>query len=74
MNLMTRHEVSSLLGIGLRTLDRRLADKELECYHLGDGPKAPVRISEEQLNDYLEKHCGETEFETYRNAAGILDR
>lgn len=55
MNLYTRQEAASHLKIGLRTLDRRLASGELECYRLGDGPKAPVRIAEEQLLNYLLK-------------------
>lgn len=54
-NLLTRHEAAMRLHIGLRTLDRRLASSELKCYRLGDGPKAPVRISETQLQEYLER-------------------
>lgn len=53
MNLLTRSEAARKLGIGMRTLDRRLANGEIECYRLGEGPKAPVRISEEQLTAYL---------------------
>jgi excisionase family DNA binding protein len=51
--LISRKEAASRLGIGLRTLDRRLATGELQCYRLGTGPKAPVRISEEHLRDFL---------------------
>jgi excisionase family DNA binding protein len=53
MHLMTRKEAAQRLRIGIRTLDRRLASGDLKCYRLGDGPKAPVRISEEQINEYL---------------------
>lgn len=53
--LLTRSEAARRLRIGLRTLDRRLATGELKCYRLGEGPKAPVRISEEQLQAYLDR-------------------
>ena len=53
--LLTRLEAARRLRIGLRTLDRRLATGELKCYRLGEGPKAPVRISEEQLQAYLDR-------------------
>ncbi len=56
-NLLTRHEAAMRLHIGLRTLDRRLATGELNCYRLGEGPKAPVRISEAQLQQYLERQA-----------------
>ncbi|NUM55762.1 MAG: helix-turn-helix domain-containing protein [Candidatus Hydrogenedentes bacterium] len=54
-DLLTRHEAAARLRIGLRTLDRRLATGELKCYRLGDGPRAPVRITEAQLQAYLER-------------------
>lgn len=54
MNLMTRSEAARRLRIGIRTLDRRLASGELKCYRLGDGPKAPVRISEQHIREYLD--------------------
>lgn len=74
MKLMTRHEVAVRLGIAIRTVDRRLADGEIECYHLGDGPKAPVRISEEQLADYVERHSTRTTSMAGHTAKSILDR
>ena len=54
MELLTRMDVAKKLRIGVRTLDRRLASGELQCYRLGEGPRAPVRISEEQISEYLE--------------------
>ena len=54
MELFTRKEVAKRLRIGLRTLDRRIADDDIKCHRLGDGPRAPVRISEEQIEEYLE--------------------
>lgn len=53
--LLTRQEAATRLRIGLRTLDRRIATGEIQCYRLGEGPKAPVRISEEQLEKYLDR-------------------
>lgn len=53
--LLTRHEAAARLRIGLRTLDRRLATGELKCYRLGDGPRAPIRITEAHLQEYLER-------------------
>jgi len=54
MALLTRQEAAAELKIGLRTLDRRLATGQLKCYRLGSGPRAPIRISVEQLLEYLE--------------------
>ena len=53
MELYTRAEAARRLKIGLRTLDRRLANGHLACHRFGDGPRAPVRISEEQIQAYL---------------------
>jgi excisionase family DNA binding protein len=53
MTFLTRKEAAQRLRIGLRTLDRRLASGEIKCFRLGAGPKAPVRLSEEQLQEYL---------------------
>lgn len=55
MRLYTRKETAQIMKIGLRTLDRRIASGEIQCYHLGEGPRAPVRISETQIDAYLEK-------------------
>lgn len=54
MVLLTREEAAERLRIGVRTLDRRLATGELKCYRLGDGPRAPVRISDDQIREYLD--------------------
>ena len=56
MTLYTRREAARALRIGLRTLDRRLADGAINCFRLGDGPKAPVRISETHLMEFLNKN------------------
>jgi excisionase family DNA binding protein len=72
MELMTRKEAAEKLRIGVRTLDRRLATGELKCYRLGDGPRAPVRISEEQLHEYLEIASSDIGDETQEQATAIL--
>lgn len=53
MEMLTRQEAAQRLRIGLRTLDRRIASGDLKCYRFGQGPHAPVRISLEQINDFL---------------------
>ena len=53
MELFTRQEAARKLRIGLRTLDRRIAEGKLECHRLGEGPRAPVRISAAQIQAYL---------------------
>ncbi len=60
MKLYTRKEAARALKVGLRTLDRRLATGELECFRLGDGPRAPVRIAGEHIAEYLRRCSGET--------------
>lgn len=55
-NLLTRKEAAARLRIGLRTLDRRLATGELQCYRHGDGPRSRIVISEQQLQEYLDRH------------------
>ena len=71
MTLLTRQEAAHALRIGLRTLDRRIAEGEIECYRLGDGPRAPVRISESQLREYLER---QSSTDVTIKAARILGR
>ena len=73
MNLLTRQETARKLRIGIRTLDRRLASGELKCYRLGDGLRAPVRISEEQIDIYLrDSQSGNCQIQ--QDATRILNR
>lgn len=72
MELMTRKEAAEKLRIGVRTLDRRLANGQLKCYRLGDGPRAPVRISEEQLHEYLVNVSSDVTDETQAKASALL--
>ena len=55
MEFLTRQEAANKLRIGLRTLDRRLASGELAHYKIGAGPRALVRISDEQIIEYLKQ-------------------
>lgn len=72
MELMTRKEAAARLKIGVRTLDRRLASGDLKCYRLGDGLRAPVRISEEQLREYLATVSSDVTDETQAQATELL--
>ena len=72
--LLTRQEAATRLRIGLRTLDRRIATGEIQCYRLGEGPKAPVRISEAQLEKYLDRQSPSSVREHARHSIGREDR
>jgi len=74
MELLTRMDAAKKLRIGVRTLDRRLASGELKCYRLGEGPRAPVRISEEQIDSYLRKKHSGTEINVHEQACFVLGR
>ena len=66
MELLTRQEAAQKLRIGLRTLDRHIASGELKCYRYGEPPHAPIRISTEQINEFL---LGMRNRETHRARA-----
>ena len=53
VELLTREEAAKKLRVGLRTLDRRIESGDLKCYRYGEGRHAPVRISLDQINDFL---------------------
>jgi len=72
--LLTRQEAAERLKIGLRTLDRRLATGDIPCYRLGEGPRPPVRISEEQLAAYLERINSGGHQQVRRSARAIIRR
>jgi len=72
MDLYTRAEAARILRIGLRTLDRRIADGELGCHRFGDGPRPQVRISEEQIQAYLEATTAAVPDSLRRRAKAIL--
>ena len=74
MELFTRKEAAAFLKIGLRTLDRRLEDGSLQCFRLGSGPKAAVRISKEQLNAFLFDVPESSTDEYSERAKEILER
>jgi excisionase family DNA binding protein len=74
MELYTRNEAARLLRIGVRTIDRRIAEGALQCHRLGDGPRAPVRISAEQLAEYLKDTKREVSEHNRREAEQIISR
>ena len=74
MKLYTRKEAADALRIGLRTLDRWLAEGRIQCYRLGTGSKAPVRISEEQLAEYLANSQNEKNPAIHSRAQEIIER
>ena len=51
--ILNKTEVAERLGISIRTVERRVADGELECLRLGEGPKAPVRFRLEHVAAYV---------------------
>ena len=72
MQLMTREEAAKELRVGLRTLDRRIASGEIQCYRLGKGLRAPVRISEEHLAKYLQEAQSESPERVQKQARRIV--
>ncbi len=74
MKLYTRKEAADTLRVGLRTLDRWLADGRIQCYRLGAGSKAPVRISEDQLAEYLANSQNEKNPTMHDRAQEIIER
>ena len=72
MHLMTREDAARRLRVGLRTLDRRIASGDIECYRLGDGPRAPVRISEDQIVAFLERGASAPRREARMQATKII--
>jgi excisionase family DNA binding protein len=74
MGLLTRKEAAARLRIALRTLDRRLASGEIKCHRLGYGPRAPVRISEAELKDYLESAANTVNQDAMQSAKAIMGK
>ena len=74
MSMLTREEAARKLRIGLRTLDRRIASGQLKCFRLGNGPRAPVRVSEKQITDYLETCARRRRRGTKREAVDIMQQ
>ena len=52
-SLLTVDEAAKLLDLSRVTVYRRVERGELEAVHLGDGPKAPIRIPVDAVVDYL---------------------
>ena len=74
MGLLTRQEAAARLRIGLRTLDRRLAAGDIRCYRFGDGPHPQVRISDEQITEYLDRASSGDRHEVSRQVRAVIGR
>jgi excisionase family DNA binding protein len=56
--LLSVKEAADLVGLSAVTLYRRLEAGALPCIRLGDGPKAPIRISSADLATYIAERYG----------------
>lgn len=74
MELLKRQEAAQRLRIGLRTLDRYLASGEIGHYKIGDGPRPLIRISEEQINEYLQRVLSGTRHIRITQAKRIISK
>lgn len=52
-HLLTIAEAAELLNLSTSTVRRRIWDGEIPCVRLGRGPQAPVRVSPDDLADFL---------------------
>lgn len=55
MKFLTREDVAKYLRVHPRTVDRWLKSGSLKGYKLGKGKTSLLRISEVELNKFLEK-------------------
>jgi len=51
--LMTVHEVAERLRVSPPTVYRRIAAGELPAVRLGAGPRAPLRVDDQELRAWL---------------------
>lgn len=56
MKFLTRDEVAKYLRVHPRTIERWLKSGSLVGYKLGKGKTSLWRISEAEINKFLEKH------------------
>jgi excisionase family DNA binding protein len=54
-NLLTVDEAARVLRIARRTMYRRIQTGHLRAVRLGDGPKAPLRVEESELERYAKR-------------------
>ena len=57
MKFLTREEVATYLRVHARTVERWLMNGSLKGYKLGKGKTSLWRISESEVNKFLEKHA-----------------
>jgi excisionase family DNA binding protein len=53
VKLLTVHQTARRLGVAEETVRRKLKSGELPGLRLGAGPRAPYRIDESELRDWL---------------------
>ena len=53
--MLTRRQVKQRLGIGKTEFLRLVKTGELEAIRIGDAPNSPFRVSEEALEEYIER-------------------
>lgn len=51
----TRKEISEILKISEKTVDKLIKSGQLEAFKLGDGSRSSIRISEKSFKKFLEQ-------------------
>ena len=69
----TREEISALLRISMRTLDRMMLEGQIKYIKLGDGQKGAVRIPKSEIERLLAE-ATEQQAEKARAHAGMKKR
>ena len=54
--LYTVQEVGKILGVCAQTIKRRVKDGKIQAYKLGASENSPLRISEKELENYLQQN------------------
>ena len=70
IDVFTRAETARILKVSLRTVDRWVQDGRLRFVKLGDGPKAPIRFRERDIEEFLDVRASITR----RDASALMRR
>ena len=54
--LYTVHEAAKILGVCSQTIKRRVKDGKIQAYKVGGAENSPWRISEKELENYLQQN------------------
>ena len=54
--LYTVQEVGEILGVSAQTIKRRVKDGQIQAYKLGGSENSPLRISEKEIENYLQQN------------------